>query len=145
MDGDVLDLGGVTVRFVQAPGHTPGIFAFFIPEDDALVIGDICDENVLLFDEHSSSVSGYLACLEKLAPFIERSRHLLGSHGEFAYSRELIENVRESCARILDGTDARFPVTAMGQQLLSANPVDAALDRTDGAAGNVLYTPEKAR
>ena len=142
-DGFVVDLGGVSVEFVQAPGHTPGIFAFFIPEDCAFVIGDICDDNVLLFGE-SATVSGYLACLDKIDPFIRRADHLWGNHGSFTYSRELIANVRESCELVLAGRDARVPAEIIGISLLSAQPIDDARRRLDGKVGNVLYALEKA-
>ena len=142
-DGDVFDLGGVSVTFVQAPGHTPGIFTFYIEQDRALILGDVCDDNVLLFAECSSNVSGYLAGLDKLAPYIERSDLLLGNHGFFAYTPQFVENVRESCRMILAGRDAHTPVRVFGIDMFSAWPLDERLNRLDGEQGNVLYIPEK--
>lgn len=40
-DGDVFDLGGVTVRAIHAPGHTRGHTVFHIEPDDVLYLGDI--------------------------------------------------------------------------------------------------------
>ncbi|MET0151019.1 MAG: MBL fold metallo-hydrolase [Candidatus Binatia bacterium] len=40
-DGDVFDLGGVTVRVVHAPGHTRGHCCFAIEPDQVLYLGDI--------------------------------------------------------------------------------------------------------
>ena len=40
-DGDVVDLGGVTVRLIHAPGHTGGHSVYLIEPDGVLVIGDI--------------------------------------------------------------------------------------------------------
>lgn len=40
-DGDVVDLGGVTVRLVHAPGHTGGHSVYLIEPDGVLVTGDI--------------------------------------------------------------------------------------------------------
>jgi glyoxylase-like metal-dependent hydrolase (beta-lactamase superfamily II) len=40
-DGDVLDLGGVRVRVVHAPGHTRGHSLFHVEPDDVLYLGDI--------------------------------------------------------------------------------------------------------
>ena len=40
-DGDVIDLGGVTVRLVHAPGHTSGHSVYLIEPDGVLVCGDI--------------------------------------------------------------------------------------------------------
>jgi glyoxylase-like metal-dependent hydrolase (beta-lactamase superfamily II) len=40
-DGDVLDLGCVTVEVIHAPGHTPGHLAFFFREPQVLLLGDV--------------------------------------------------------------------------------------------------------
>lgn len=142
-DGDVLDLGDVSVTFVQVPGHTPGIFTFYVEQDRALILGDVCDDNVLLFAEYSLNVSGYLAGLDKLTQYIERSDLLLGNHGFFSYTAQFVENVRESCRMILAGRDAHTPVRVFGIDMFSAWPLDERLNRLDGEQGNVLYIPEK--
>lgn len=40
--GDVLDLGGITIRGLDAPGHANGHMAFYVPELDFLYTGDAC-------------------------------------------------------------------------------------------------------
>ncbi|HAP76159.1 MAG TPA: MBL fold metallo-hydrolase [Acidimicrobiaceae bacterium] len=40
-DDDVIDLGGVTVRLIHAPGHTGGHSVYLIEPDGVLVTGDI--------------------------------------------------------------------------------------------------------
>ncbi len=40
-DGDVLDLGGVTIEVVHAPGHTSGHCAFYIREEKILYTADL--------------------------------------------------------------------------------------------------------
>lgn len=39
-DGDVVDLGGVSVDIIGTPGHTPGHLAFFFREVEVLFLGD---------------------------------------------------------------------------------------------------------
>lgn len=39
-DGDVLDLGGVRVRVVAIPGHTPGAVAYVVEDQNDVFIGD---------------------------------------------------------------------------------------------------------
>ena len=39
-DGEEVDLGGVTLRFVAVGGHAPGNLAAFIPEERALLASD---------------------------------------------------------------------------------------------------------
>lgn len=40
-DGDVFDLGGVTIRVIHTPGHTRGHCCFHVEPDDVLYLGDI--------------------------------------------------------------------------------------------------------
>ncbi|HTH05260.1 MAG TPA: MBL fold metallo-hydrolase [Ilumatobacteraceae bacterium] len=40
-DGDVIDLGGVTLRLIHAPGHTGGHSVVLVEPDGVLVCGDI--------------------------------------------------------------------------------------------------------
>src|SRR5262249_45226663 len=39
-DGEVLDIGGVEIRAVHTPGHTPGLLCLHFPEQRALYIAD---------------------------------------------------------------------------------------------------------
>jgi 2-aminobenzoylacetyl-CoA thioesterase len=39
-EGEALDLGGVTLRFLEVRGHAPGCLAVFIPEEKALFASD---------------------------------------------------------------------------------------------------------
>ena len=39
-DGDIIDLGSVTVEVIHAPGHSPGNLAFFFQEPQILFLGD---------------------------------------------------------------------------------------------------------
>lgn len=142
-DDWILDLGGVTVEMLPFPGHTPGMICPFIPEDRTLIIGDACDDNVLLFDEYASSISEYLWNLKSLIERKDDYDRLLGNHGHFEYPMDLLENVKDSCERILSHTDAHLFVHVMGHHLYTANPIGEDDLRLDGKAGNVLYSEEK--
>jgi len=39
-DGDVIDLGGVALRFVTLKGHSPGNIGAYVPEISALIVSD---------------------------------------------------------------------------------------------------------
>ncbi|MBP3684716.1 MAG: MBL fold metallo-hydrolase [Oscillospiraceae bacterium] len=139
----VLDLGGVTVELIQSPGHTPGMICPLICEDRALIIGDACDDNVLLFDKFSSTVGEYQTQLQKLKDRSEQYAHIYGNHGVFAFPAALIDNVLACCQSILDHTDAHIPVQMLGAQMYSSCPIGADTLRLDGKPGNVLYSEEK--
>ncbi|MHA1617363.1 MAG: MBL fold metallo-hydrolase [Candidatus Njordarchaeales archaeon] len=44
-DGDIIDLGGVTLRIIHTPGHTIGSISIYVPEIYALITGDTIFEN----------------------------------------------------------------------------------------------------
>ncbi|MBR6206545.1 MAG: MBL fold metallo-hydrolase [Oscillospiraceae bacterium] len=144
-DGMVLNLGGVSVELLPFPGHTPGTVCPFIPEDRTLIIGDACDDNVILFDRYSSTVSEYRENLKKMIERQGEYDRILGNHGCFEFTMELLENVLECCDRILAGTDAHLAVHMLGEDLLSANAIGENELRLDGKPGNILYSEEKAR
>jgi len=142
-ENTVLDLGGVTVELLSFPGHTPGMVCPLIPEDRTFIIGDACDDNVLLFDPFSSSVRVYMDNLQKLKDLNEQYDRVYGNHGVFAFPKELIDNVLECCEKILCHEDAHIPISMLGAQMYSCCPIGADTLRLDGKTGNVLYSDEK--
>lgn len=142
-DDMILDLGGVTVELLLTPGHTPGMIVPLIPEDRAVIIGDACDDNVLLFDRFSSSVRDYMHNLQRIINMGRRYDHIYGNHGVFTFPRELIGNVVQCCQRILSRTDDRIPTKMLGAEMYSSCPIGPDGLRLDGKPGNVLYSEEK--
>ena len=140
-----LDLGGVTVRFLLTVGHTPGMICPLIPEDKALVIGDACDDNVLLFDPFSSTVGTYMTYLQRLIDLRAQYDHIYGNHGLFTFPQELLDNVVLCCRRILSREDDHIPTKMLGAEMFSCCPLDELGLRTDGKPGNVLYSEEKVQ
>ncbi len=138
-----LDLGGVTVRLLHAPGHTPGMICPLIPQDRVLVIGDACDDNVLLFDKFSSSVGEYRRHLLRLRELDSEYDQVYGNHGCFSFPKALLDNVLECCDLILARKDARIPTSTLGDQMYSCWPTGSDGLRLDGKPGNVLYSEEK--
>ncbi|MBR3396704.1 MAG: MBL fold metallo-hydrolase [Lachnospiraceae bacterium] len=142
-DNTVLDLGGATVELLPFPGHTPGMTCPLIPEDRILIIGDACDDNVLLFDQFASTVSEYKRNLQEMIGRKDSYDKILGNHGNFEYPMELLENVLESCDLILEHKDAHLAVHMFGEDLYSAHAIKEDGMRVDGKPGNVLYADDK--
>jgi glyoxylase-like metal-dependent hydrolase (beta-lactamase superfamily II) len=40
VDDETVDLGGLTIKILPTPGHTPGHLSFFFPEEELLFLGD---------------------------------------------------------------------------------------------------------
>ncbi len=141
----ILDLGGVRVKMLDAAGHTPGMVCPLILEDRALIIGDACDDNVLLFDQFSSDVRTYQENLQRLQNLDDAYDQVYGNHGSFVFPKELIDNVLECCQLILQHRDAHIPTSTLGDQMYSCWPTGPDGLRLDGKPGNVLYSEEKVR
>jgi glyoxylase-like metal-dependent hydrolase (beta-lactamase superfamily II) len=143
-NGDTFDLGGIRIRMVSVPGHTPGMMCALIPEEETIFFGDACGMNVLLHDEFSSCVSDYRNSLKKLKSIEEEYTKIYRNHGSFTNTKELLDNVLDCCDLILDQKDDRQPVEMFGKTLYAAKRTVSGR-RTDGKEGNIIYAPEKAK
>jgi len=66
-DGEVLDLGGLTLEVVHAPGHTPGCIALFARERGALFTTDtVMGVSTTLIRPGEGSLADYGRTLERL-------------------------------------------------------------------------------
>ncbi len=145
MDGQTFDLGGVTIKAISAPGHTPGMMMMLIPEERMMLFGDACGLEVLLFFEDSSTVSEYLEMLRGIKNYEDQYDRIIRNHGTCESPKELLDNVICCCEDVLNGTDAAQEIVWHGVPVLSARLVDEDHQRLDGRQGNILYTEEKRR
>lgn len=143
-DGDSFDLGGCHIDLYLCVGHTRGILVPIIREDRVAVFGDAIGVGVLLFDEYSATVNEYLASLKGMKKHETEYDSIVRCHGTFESKKELLDNVIECCEKILNHTDAHYPVNFMGHELFSANVVEHQ-KRVDGKEGNILYSLEKVK
>jgi len=80
-DGEVIDLGGVTIEVVHSPGHTPGHLALFFREAEILFLGDydLTSFGPWYGDTHSD-IDKVIASVERLKSIPART--WLAAHGE---------------------------------------------------------------
>ena len=73
-----IDLGGLTVQPMKAPGHTPGSAALLIPERKVLLLGDCWNPQTWVFFKEALPVTAYAASFRRLMalPFT----HALAPH-----------------------------------------------------------------
>lgn len=142
-DGQSFDLGGITIRMIEVPGHTPGMMCPLLEEERTIIFGDACGVGVLLFDEFSSTVSEYRNSLLKLKAVEQEYDKIYRNHGTFWSPKELLDNVLECCDLILEGKDDHESVMEHGYELFSAKKLKNG-NRADGKEGNIKYAPEKA-
>lgn len=137
-EGDLFDLGGVTVRPIAVPGHTQGSLVFLIPEDRIAIFGDACGEHTLLHFKESAPIARYRQALLHLQEFGGLFDTVLRNHGSYASARQILEDSIEMCGEVLARTDAGIPVTMMGLPGCLARP-----EQHPGKEGNMIYDPGK--
>jgi len=108
-DGERIDLGGITLKTIHTPGHTPGHMAFLIPEHDLLFAGDIDLTPFGPFYGHDfADINDFLFSIEKLrqvqakmvvsghaGPFNDKLPEKFRAYGDVIHSRDrlLLENL----------------------------------------------------
>lgn len=144
-DGMLVDLGGVSLRFIHVPGHTHGMMVPICLEQRTAFFGDACGVGVLLMLEESLTAKEYLASLQKLQKFENLYDTVLRQHGKCESTPRVLEDNIENCEKILAGTDAHIPSQMMDHICYWACPINENGLRTDGKEGNIRYTEDHIR
>lgn len=114
-EGDVIDLGGVSLEAVKVSGHTKGSIAYIDRRDDAVFTGDSIVRVLWLYLDRCESVEAYLNSLEH---FIERARginNLYCGHGLEKLELTLVDDLQVCAREILDGAPGEPTETFAGQ------------------------------
>ena len=106
-EGDVFDLGGLTLRVYNAPGHSIGSRAFYLEERKILYTGDNAYPCTLLFGYGSVKRQVYLATVDKLLeiPF----EGFLGAHHLDFLTRDDLRRIRRVAEKADYATGIPFP------------------------------------
>lgn len=106
-EGDVIDLGGLTLRVYNAPGHSVGSRAFYLEEQRVLYTGDSIGPTVLLFGYGAADRETYIATLDKLLklPFED----IYGAHTVGAMKRDDMLLCRRVAEQADYATGTPFP------------------------------------
>ncbi len=96
-DGDIFDLGGITLQAYPVPGHTRGSVALYCKEHKALFAGDVMSKNHLLHYGFAADISAepqyFIRALSRLLTLDIDT--LWPAHGEVPAGKELIAETRE--------------------------------------------------
>ena len=126
---ETLDLGGLTVRVIPCPGHTPGSLVFYVPEHRLLLTADDWNPTTWLFFREALPVLEYRKNMQRQLEELPFS-HVLCSHRQALFARETVEaffgGLTDDCLRRAEPCDegrARSirtgrAVPADGQQLV---------------------------
>lgn len=102
-DGDILDLGGRSLRVITLPGHTPGSIALLDQSRRVLFGGDpIQDGRIFMFGA-MRNMQAYVHSLQKLQKYSDEFDTVYPSHGSFPVSADIIPKLIEGAERVLSG------------------------------------------
>lgn len=147
-DGDVFDLGGITIETVSCAGHSPGSMMFLIREERVLITGDACAYFTMLQGDSCLGLSTYERNL-KNAGEQTRGRYdqVYMSHGNITAPVTLIDEVLEACELVKCGNDDKVAFDYLNTKGLVAkafgNNGVSIYARVDGKVGNLVYNPDR--
>lgn len=93
-DGDVIDLGGRSIKVLHTPGHSPGHLCFWDAETGYLFTGDLVYKDVLLAYYPSTDPEAYLTSLEKVAALPVKK--VFPAHHSLDIQPEILGRMRNS-------------------------------------------------
>ena len=143
-DGQIFDLGEVHIEVYALPGHTHGTMVMLIPEENALILGDACNNATFLFDENSLPVNEYKENLIRVKEKLEgRYETTYLCHHVMTASKDMLAHVIEVCDEVLGGKADDIPFEFMGHHAFVAKKANERFERIDGGEGNIVYDKEK--
>lgn len=143
-EGDVFDLGGVTLEAIAAPGHTLGSMVFLQRETRTLYMGDACSNFTFLLGGDTLSVEAYAAVLRRLdARLAGQVDTILEAHGTGSLPTDIWRRVLAVCEDVMAGKSDRVPYTFRDIPGLMAKAcAPHSLQRLDGGQGNLVYAED---
>lgn len=117
-DGDLFDLGGVTLEAITMPGHSPGCVSFLYREEKILFSGDNCGPQPLIM---LPGKEGYSSCtlevfarsLHKLERRQAEFERILNSHKAGELPLSCLWGVIDAVDGVLEGRYPGVPVSVM--------------------------------
>ena len=144
-EGDVFDLGGISIEIYACPGHTRGSLCMLIREERTLITGDACNGFTFLFDTYSTGLSTYEKNLRELkSKTAGKFDRIYLSHGPGRdYPAVLLDEVLEVCEDIKNGNVDDVPFESRGRKAHLAKALSKEGGRLDGKIGNIVYNKER--
>ena len=154
-DGDLFDLGGVTLEAITMPGHSPGCVSFLYREEKILFSGDNCGPQPLIM---LPGKEGYSSCtlevfarsLHKLEKRQGEFERILNCHKAGELPLSCLRGVIDAADGVLDGRYPGVPVSVMRGKIrgvYSARGLDPELvgKLPESYIGDVVFAKDNLR
>lgn len=145
-DGQEFDLGGLTLKIIACPGHTPGSMTVLVKEERILIAGDACNPFTFLFFPEALPLGEYEDVLKEYKERVTGTYdRVLFSHGAVEEpATDIIDNVIEACEIARQGEAVNIPVRfADGTTGMMAKAINGQFVDADGKFGNVVFNPDR--
>ncbi len=102
-EGDIINLGGRTLKIIDIPGHTPGSIAILDEEYRVLISGDsVEDGNIFMFGPYRN-IDNYIDSLRHLAEYDGQYDEVYAMHGSIPVNPDLVGKLIEGAEQIKNG------------------------------------------
>ena len=105
-EGDVIDLGGISLEIYDTPGHTPGGIVLLDRKERILFTGDTIIEQTWMQMEDACPVPVLLASLDKVQKLRSLFDHILTGHSSHLEDASLCEAQRQAVWEVANGMNA---------------------------------------
>jgi len=114
-EGDVIDLGGITLEVFEIPGHTPGGIVLLDRKDRILFTGDSIIEQTWMQLEESLPMQVFLKSLDKIQELRKEFDSILTGHSRHMEDAALCEAHHKAVQEVCDGMNENdVPYTWFG-------------------------------
>lgn len=106
-DGDVIDLGGRTIKAILTPGHTPGSTCFLDAENHILFSGDCANISIILERQPENDMRLVDICnhtMTKLWNQESSFERLAVGHDAVTLDKQIVRDYRDLSAGLLDSS-----------------------------------------
>jgi len=101
-DGDIIDLGGLTLEVVSIPGHTPGGICLLLREKRVLFTGDSINHHLWMQLDESLPLKTFLDNLNKISWVTEKADKILHGHARDYDDISLFDKLRSGIKEIIE-------------------------------------------
>lgn len=101
-DGDIIDLGGLTLDIISLPGHTPGGICLLLKEDRILFTGDSINHGVWMQLNESKMLKDFLINLDKIMYVTKEADYILHGHAQGIDNISLMTELRDGLADLIE-------------------------------------------
>lgn len=101
-DGDIIDIGGLTLQVIAFPGHTPGGICLLLKEERILFTGDGINHHLWMQLPESSKIKDYLQILDDHRYLMQEADLILHGHAKGFDDISLMLELRNGLADLIE-------------------------------------------